>query len=183
VAGFNFARMGAGTKCVGCHTGHSVLPVPTNNWRAKWFNAAPSAEVWASSQAGGAARQLVDRRARGAAADVGWVASGLRGERVRLSWKVPIEVRAVVLYAVGSDPQTGTQLRVRETELLFMRAGHEVKRLTVRRTLSTSGTRVDCEPVRVDAIEILPTRVSGIVDRRPAVALAEIETVAKLIED
>jgi hypothetical protein len=42
---------------------------------------------------------------------------------------------------------------------------------------------VDCEPVRVSAIEIVPTRASGIVERRAAVALAEIETIARLIED
>lgn len=183
VAGYNFARMGAGTKCVGCHTGHSVLPVPTNNWRAKWFNAAPSAEVWASSETGGAARQIVDRRARGVPSQVAWVAAGVQGERVRLSWQLPIEVRAVVLYAVNSETHTGTHLRVQETDLVFVRAGREVKRLTVRRTLSPKGTRVDCEPVRIDALEIVPVRASGIVERRPAVALAEIETIARLIED
>jgi hypothetical protein len=183
VAGFNFARMGAGTKCVGCHTGHSVLPVPTNNWRATWFNAAPSAEVWTSSQSAGLPAQLVDRRARGTPGEVGWVAAGLLGERVRLSWQLPIEVRAVVLYALQSEPSAGTQLRVRETELVFLHDGRVVKRLTERRTLSPNGTRVECEPVRVDAIEIVPTRASGSVGRRPAVALAEIETIARLIED
>jgi hypothetical protein len=183
VAGFNFSRMGSGTKCIGCHTGHSALPPPTNNWRALWFNAAPSARVWASSHAGGQPSQLVDRRARGRASEVGWIAAGPDSQRVRLSWQLPIEVRAVVLYAVESEPQAGTQLRIQETDLVFFRDDVEVKRLHVRRTLSPKGTRVDCEPVRVSAIEVVPTRTSGIVERRAAVALAEIETIARLIED
>ena len=44
------------------------------------------------------------------------------------------------------------------------------------------GTRVDFPPVQVDAIEVRPTRVTGRVDGRPAVALAEIETIARMIE-
>lgn len=183
VAGFNFARMGSGTKCVGCHTGHSVLPVPANNWRALWFNAAPSAVVWTSSQRAGLAQQLVDRRARGRPSDVGWVGTGEPGERIRLTWQLPIEVRSLVLYAVESEPHAGTQLRVHETDLVFWRDGREVKRLHLRETLSPSGTRVDCDPVRVDAIEVIPTRFTGNVEGRAAVALAEIETIAKLIED
>jgi hypothetical protein len=183
VAGYNYARMGAGTKCVGCHTGHSTLEAPLNYWRAKWFNVAPSAEVSATSCRVGQPRNLVDRKTRGAAAEVGWASAGRDSAQVLLRWNLPIEVRAVVLYALRSDTQLGTDVRVRETELVFRHAGREVKRLAVRRTLSTEGTRVECEPVRVDAIEIVPLRVSGLVERRPAAALAEIETIARILED
>jgi len=182
VAGFNFGRLGAGTKCVGCHTGHSTIPVPTNNWRAKWFNAAPSAEVTATSAAGNP-RAAVDRRTRGPAEQVAWVAGSTRGERIRLSWRTPVEVRAVVLYSVHSEPSEGTNQRIRETELDFLREGVSVKHLRIRRDLSPKGTRIDCEPVLVDAIEIAPTRVTGLVGRRPVLALAEIEAIARLLED
>jgi hypothetical protein len=182
VAGFNFGRLGAGTKCVGCHTGHSTIPVPTNNWRAKWFNAAPSAEVTATSAAG-SPRAAVDRRTRGPAEQVAWVANGTRGERIRLSWRTPVEVRAVVLYSVHSEPSEGTNQRIRETDLDFLREGVSVKHLRIRRDLSPKGTRIDCEPVLVDAIEIAPTRVTGLVGRRPVLALAEIEAIARLLED
>jgi len=188
VPGYNFARLGAGTRCVGCHAGHSALPVPTNNWRAKWFNASPSAVVTVSSLAAGSARALVDRRTDGPVADVGWVSGEAGGSRIRLAWNTPIEVRGLVLYSVNvvssevaSDATP--RLRVHETEIVFLHAGHQVKRLSVRRTLSPHGTRVDCEPVSVDAIEIYPTRVSGRFRNRPAAALAEIVTFARLVED
>ncbi len=183
VAGMNFSRMGSGTKCVGCHTGHSVIPAAPNNWLAKWFNTAPSAEVWASSVGAGQARNLVDRRTRGPAPEVAWVAQGKQAERVRLAWNRIIEVRALVIYALRSDLSAGTQLRVDGTDLVFRRAGQTVKQLSVRRRLRPNGTRIEFEPVRVDAIEIMPTRVTGIALHRPVVALAEIETVARLLED
>jgi len=188
VPGFNFARLGAGTKCVGCHAGHSALPVPINNWRAKWFNASPSAVVTVSSLAAGSAQALVDRQTRGPIEDVGWVSEAAAGASVRLSWNTPIEVRGLVLYSVSAvssevASHATPRLQVHETEIVFLHAGREVKRLSVRRILSPQGTRVDCEPVRVDAIEIYPTRVSGRFRNRSAAALAEIETFARLVED
>jgi hypothetical protein len=50
VTGMNFARQGEGTKCVGCHAGHSVIAVPKNGADAEWFNVATSATVTASSE-------------------------------------------------------------------------------------------------------------------------------------
>jgi hypothetical protein len=50
-----------------------------------------------------------------------------------------------------------------------------------RGTLSPTGTRLECNGV-VDAIEIHPLRVTGQVLNRPAVAIAEIETIARLAE-
>lgn len=183
VPGYNFARLGSGTKCVGCHTGHSALEVPKNYWSGKWFNAAPSAEVWVSSLGGGSAKALVDRRTRGPAGEVAWVAATADGEVVRLQWKTTVEVSRLVLYALASESKAGTNVRVLQTEIHFFRDGKPVKRLRVRETLSPQGTRVDCEPVRVDAVEVRPIRVTGRVERRSAVALAEIETIARLVED
>jgi hypothetical protein len=183
VAGFNFSRLGAGTKCVGCHTGHSTLPVPTNNWRAKWFNAAPSAEVTVSSLGAGSATAAVDRRTLGPVSEVAWVAASTHDEHLRLAWKTAVEVKSLVLYSVHSESAEGTNQRIREVLVTFFRGDREVKRLVVRRELSPKGTRIDCEPVQVDAVVISPTRVTGLVQRRPQVALAEVEAIARLPED
>jgi hypothetical protein len=184
VPGYNFARQGGGTKCMGCHTGHSAIPAPVNNWQAKWFNAAPSAEVLVSSVGAGTARGAVDRRTLGAPEDVAWVAAGPDRETLRLVWnQQTIAVRCVVLYGVRSARKEGTTLRVRETEISLMRGGHEVKHLVVRRELNPQGTRIDFDPVVVDAIEITPTRLAGLVERRHVAALAEVEAIARLLED
>lgn len=181
VPGSNFARTGSGTKCIGCHTGHSALPVPKNNSEARWFNAAPSATVRVSSTAAGSAAALVDRRAKGPIADTGWVAESAEGQWARLAWAAAIEAHAIVLYAPSADGRAGTHLQVRGCQLVFFRDGLEVGRAIADR-VRPEGTRVDFPPVRLDAVEVRPTRVTGTVDGRPAVALAEIETIARLIE-
>ena len=168
VPGSNFSRIGSGTKCVGCHEGHSALPVPKNNYEAKWFNASTSATPTVSSGTG--ASELIDRRAKGT---VGWVADGPQGQWARLEWPLAVEARSVVLYA-SSNPRHA--LHVRECQLVFFRDGQEVGRASAG-DVKAGGTRIDFPPVRLDALEVRPTRVTG-----GAVALAEIETIARMIE-
>jgi len=185
VPGFNAGRFGTGTKCVGCHAGHSALPVPQSAGLAKWVNASPSAEITASSAAPGTAgpAAIGDRRTLGPPAEVAWVAISRTGESLRLRWQWPIEVKAVVVYALRPDASHGTDVQVLECELVFLRSGREAERRVLRERLSPGGTRVECDGVRVDAIEIHPLRVTGAVLHRPAVAIAEVETIAKLAED
>jgi hypothetical protein len=183
VAGMNFARFGSGTQCVGCHTGHSALEVPHSAFDGEWTNASPSAEATASSSAPGTAgaRAVRDRRATGNPATVAWVAEGPDRQWVRLQWRWPIEVRAVVLYALSVNSTSRTRLTVLESELVLLRGGQVVRRIHVPKALASRGTRVECEPVIVDALEVRPLRVTGRVLGMKAVAIAEIETVARLV--
>jgi hypothetical protein len=180
VPGSNFARIGAGTKCVGCHAGHSTLPVPKNNRDARWFNASPSATVTASGVRLGCAppAALVDRVAKGPIERVGWVADGPGPPWARLAWATPIEARAFVLYAPWSDEASGTHVRVRAATLVFLRRGQEVGRVRVG-AVRPAGTRIEIPPLVLDAVEIEPEAL-GAVRGRPAVALAEVETIARL---
>jgi hypothetical protein len=61
--------------------------------------------------------------------------------------------------------------------------GREVGRQIVRRPLRPGGTRVDISPARIDAVVVRPTQVRGTVGHRRTAALAEIETIARLIAD
>ena len=179
VPGFNFARTGSGTKCIGCHAGHSALPVPRNYLEAKWFNASTSADVAVSG--GGDGALLVDRRAKGPIRETGWVA-GSEGEPwARLKWAIPIEAKALVLYAPTSDGAAGTDLQVRGCDVILLRDGREVGHASAGR-VRPQGTRIEFPTVRIDAVELRRFRVKGGVERRPAVALAEIETIARMIE-
>jgi hypothetical protein len=185
VPGFNFARMGSGTKCVGCHSGHSALPVPQSAGLAKWINASPSAEIRATSEAPGTAggTAIADRRTVGAPDRVAWVALGPAGQQVRLTWPEAIDVRSVVVYAIRDDARSGTDLRVGKCELVFVRKGREVGRKVLQGPLSPNGTRVDCGDVRVDEIDVIPSQASGRVLRRRTVGLSEVETIARLAEN
>jgi hypothetical protein len=100
----------------------------------------------------------------------------------RLEWSVPIEVRAVVLYAPYPDRRAGTDARLKGVRLVFESAGREVGRREFARELRPEGTRLEFSPVRLDAITIQPTAASGRVEGRPACALAEVEIDARLIE-
>jgi len=185
VPGFNSGRFGGGTKCVGCHLGHSVIPVAESAHLGKVFNAATSASVAASSVAPGTAgaRAAVDRRARGPAGEVGWIAGSLEDQQIALSWRSPIDLETLVLYAIGPLSAAGTDLRIRECELAFYCQGREIRRQVIRRELSPSGTRIECQGIRVDSLEVRPTRSVGRILGRAAVGLAEIETLARLPEN
>jgi hypothetical protein len=184
VPGLNAGRFGTGTKCVGCHAGHSALPVPESAGLAQWLNVSPSAEITASSTSPSTAGPwaVADRLTQGPPKHVAWVALTASGEHVRLVWNWPIEVKTLVVYALRPEFAPG-DLRIHECEIVFFRKGRETGRRTLKQDLSPDGTRVDCFGVRVDAIEIHPLRVTGRVLERPAVAIAEIETIARLAED
>ena len=49
VPGFNAGRTGAGTRCVGCHIGHTAIEAPLSYAMGKRFNAATSAQVTATT--------------------------------------------------------------------------------------------------------------------------------------
>jgi hypothetical protein len=182
VPGMNFARLGSGTQCVGCHAGHSALTVPMSAVEGEWTNASPSAVVSASSVAamGPGARAVVDRRAKGNAGSVAWIADSLEGQWIRLNWRWPIEVREVVLYACRVNPQLGTDLRVARSRIDLIRDGRTLRQFDVTRLLAPSGTRVTFGPERIDALEVHLLSVNGRVLHRPVAALAEIETIGRL---
>ena len=185
VPGLNASRFGSGTKCVGCHVGHSVIPVPQSAYLGKRFNAAPSARATASSSAPGTAgpRGAVDRRTKGLPGAVAWVSEGSSEESLRLQWSSAIEVDSLILYALPAHPPSGTDLRVRECRLDLFLNGRAVGQQVVRSELSPRGTWVSCGGVRADAVEFRSVRSTGKVLGRERVAIAEIATVARMAED
>lgn len=184
VPGMNFARAGAGTRCVGCHAGHSAHEVPMNYHSATWINVAPSAVVSASSAwPGTVPRAAVDRRTRGDPGAVGWVAAGGRGEKLTLRWETPIEVRSIVLYAWPSDPAAGTDLVVGSCEIRLLLGGREVERRVLEEPVTASGTRADVNRAVADRLELIPLRATGRVLGRAVTGLAEVEVLARIHQE
>ena len=150
----------------------------------RWFDASTSATVEVSSAAPGFhAAALVDRRTRGEATRVAWCAARDHGEWVRLSWRDPLVVRAVTLHAVRPDAERGTRLTIDRCRVRALRGGREVAARAIGTALSTAGTRVRFDPIEADAIEITIERARGTVERRAAIALAEVVTEARLPTD
>ncbi len=182
VAGFNFTRPGAGTKCVGCHTGHSAIRVPDSAGEGEWTNLAPTARVTASSTIADSdgPEGAVDRQTVGNPTQHAWVADASAGQWLRLEWESALDTRAVVLYALRASAKDGGLIRVRRSEVALFLQGREVGRVPIREEWRPEGTRVSFPATRIDALEIRPIMVDGRFRKRPAVALAEIETIARL---
>ena len=189
VTGFNFERQGSGTKCVGCHAGHTLLEVPVNGLAAEWFNAATSAAVTATSAwpepAGSRPRaeRVVDRQARTGGDTVYWAATDGGAQGVRLAWSIPLEFRELVLYAVSRDASQGTTSDILDCEYVLTRGGREVARVASTGPVAPSGTRVRVEPVVADALEVTVRRFTGTIRGREVAGLAEVETIARIHQD
>jgi hypothetical protein len=185
VTGFNFERQGAGTKCIGCHAGHSMMDVPMNGTEAEWFNLAPSALPTASSVYTAAdgeaftAGRLIDRQARTGGERVVWIAGEGAGARVRLQWAMPVEVRSVVLYGLPRGVRKST-VGLQNCRITLFVGGEEVRVLSSTGAISERGTRIDLPPTAMDALEVHLTRSTGTVDGRRLTGLAEIEVIGRI---
>lgn len=186
VTGMNYERIGGGTKCVGCHVGHSVLTVPVNGSLAEWFNASTSAKVSASSSfidANGRhfpPEKVVDRQARTGGDTVTWVAGEGEGASIGLSWDIPLEVRELVLYGIPRDQKSGTTIQVKKSEIFLYWNSKEVGRSTSSEAIRPEGTRIAISPTQVDSIRVVVTQFFGTVFGRHLAGWAEIETIARI---
>jgi len=173
-------------RCVGCHAGHSALPVPPDDEAARWFDAAPSAAVTASSSSPGTAgpRAAVDLATRGEPGEVAWVAAGATNEWLRLSWPRALELRDLVLY--GVRPGRAGRATVLVCEVVTRLGGTEIARRLVNVPLDPGGTHVGLGLTVADEVEIDVRRAVGALrtsqtgGQRRVAALAEIEAIARV---
>jgi hypothetical protein len=186
VSGMNYERIGGGTKCVGCHAGHSMLTVPVNGTLAEWFNTAPSAKVTASSffinehGKGFIPQRAVDRQAETGRDSVIWVANEGEGAFIILTWEIPIEVKEIVLYAITPDLRSGTSIRVQDSEILLYYNSNNVGGVRSTGRIRSDGTRISIPRTKVDSIKIAVTKFFGTAYHRRLAGLAEVETIARI---
>ncbi len=186
VTGMNYERIGGGTKCVGCHAGHSMLTVPVNGTVAEWFNAATSARVSSSSfsvDAQGRAfvpQRVVDRQAKTGGDSVIWVANEGDGASISLTWDTPIEVREIILHGISPNSEAGTSIRVQDSEILLYYNSSEVRRIKSTGRIRPEGTSISIPRTRIDSVKITVKQFTGTIFHRRVTGLAEIETIARI---
>lgn len=184
VTGLNFGRAGSVVRCVGCHAGHSMMPVPASAEEASWSNLAPGAAVTVSS-----AREptmipaLVDRRVHVGDGNRVWITApnGTDHAWALLVFPAPISVRTVRLYDLPSDATPGSILRVEQASVIVYAdaAGStEVARMRVG-PLSDSGVDVSFSDVRGRSLRIVIDDAIGQHHGQPATGLAEVEVIAR----
>ncbi len=190
VGGHNFGLAGEQARCIGCHVGHSMLPVPAG---FQWTNMAPSADIIASSSRRTPLTDLVlvqrpenllDRRTGDVRSE--WAAE-TRSASLELRWEQPIRAREIVLYAPpsgdGERPRLDQQIRsVRVISLL----GREVRsRGVVEGPIAVTGTSLALDASRaIDRLQLVihEENVSGSYGGKPGVAMAEIEVIGRVSE-
>lgn len=175
VAGHNYGRPGANARCVGCHAGHTLIPVPPNDADALWGNLAPGATVTASSRQNSFTnpQYVVDRRVKKATLDWSSAAGALANQWLKLTFPVDVVVRTVRIYAGESCAIPSAIVRVfRDTS-----ATQQIAQTTAG-PITSSGTEVafpDLEGrlVRVD-LGNPGTACSG----QNSLSVSEIEVIA-----
>ncbi len=187
LSGLNFGRPGTGTQCVGCHQGHSFIPMPTNNYDGQFFNTSTSASVTESSfriinnQEIYSGKKVVDRKARNDSLSVNWIAAGAQNEWVKLNWEVNIDARKFVLYNIRPNTQTGTDIQVNDCEIFTYLNGVQVWHTASTGPISTNGTVVLLDtPRSINEAKIIVKSFSGNITGQSVPGLAEVETIARM---
>lgn len=181
VAGMNFGRPGEVQTCVGCHAGHSMIPVPSNPEDAKWTNLAPGATVNVSSRDSSLPNNngLIDRRVKMAFPEkyqkywISKAGSDPKAQWVQLTFPVPVTVRTVRLYNI---PAADSAVKVQQTtvKLFSDAAGTSLVGTNTSGALAENGTNVVFNDVTARVVRVEFNSVSGGV-----AALAEMEVIAR----
>ncbi|MEO8664618.1 MAG: T9SS type A sorting domain-containing protein, partial [Ignavibacteria bacterium] len=186
VSGMNFGNNGSGTKCVGCHAGHTQIVVPQNLTEGSFTNLSTSADVRESSfkQAGGTSYKgvnVVDRKARNFDQRVNWISNGSTDEYIVLKWELPIDVRRFVLYDVLPNAANGTDIHVTDCELFLYWQNSVAMHIPSTGPLSTVGDTIVVSPVTtIDSVKIVIKSFTGLINNISVAGLAEVETNARV---
>ncbi len=182
VTGMNYGRPGTVATCVGCHAGHTMIPLPDNREDALWTNLAPGAQVSVSSTRDeNRNRGVVDRwQMKGRLQNYWSSAYGqTQNQWVKLTFQVPVSVRTVRLYNPRQEDDSSIQVN-RATITLFSDENGtvEVGRQTVG-ALSVYGTDVDFDDTVARVVMVEINDVTGLFFGKPAASLGEIEVIAR----
>lgn len=186
VPGFNFGNNGSGTKCAGCHAGHSLIHVPFNLTEGSFTNLSTSTDVRESSyrQSGSNLYKGInttDRKARNTDLNVNWISTGSNNEYVVLKWEIPIDVRRFILYDIQPNTSSGTDIHVTDCEILMYYNNTVVNHIQSTGPLSTEGAVVAVNPITtIDSAKIIVKSFTGGITNQNVAGLAEIETNARV---
>ncbi len=186
VTGMNFGRPGTGTKCAGCHAGHTTIPVPPTITEAQFTNLSTSANVTQSSfkqidtiQYKG--QKVTDRKARNDSLTVNWIANGTQNEFVELNWDLPLDVRWLKLYNIKPNPLNNTNIQVTDCEVFLYYQNVIVSHINSTGILSVNGTQVNISGLpKVDKAKIIVKSFTGLINGLSLAGIAEVETNARI---
>lgn len=178
VAGLNYGRPGDTIQCVGCHAGHTLIPVPANPADAQWTNLATGAQVTVSS--GGNGNALIDRRVKAKFPNGNFPSPWLSqsgqsssSQWAKLVFPVPVTIRMVRLYDV---PETQSDVNVlASTVRLYSDAAGTIEVANSQSgPLSEDGINIGFDDVLARVVRVEINSISG-----SQAGLAEVEVIAR----
>ncbi len=187
VSGLNYGRNGIGTHCVGCHAGHTTIPLPLTISEGQFFNTSTSANVTQSSflfindslQFPG--KRVVDRKARNDTLLVNWIAAGTNNEFVQLDWDIPVDIRRAVLYNIRPNNATNTNIQVMDCEIFLYLQGVQAGHINSTGPLDPNGTTIQiANNPKIDRLKVIVKSFTGLVNGQSLPGLAEVEANARV---
>jgi hypothetical protein len=184
VAGMNFGRPGEVSRCVGCHAGHSMIPVPENDADAQWTNLAPGAlATVSSSRDANTIRGLTDRQVMNGEVYQYWSSTPGQPQNqwVKLTFPVPVTIRTVRLYNPRTNEAENSTIQVTATTVRLYSDAAGTNQVASQTTgsLSVAGTDIQFNEVRARVILVEINGVTGTIFGRAAASLGEIEVIAR----
>jgi hypothetical protein len=185
VAGMNFDRAGVTARCVGCHAGHSQIPVPADDADAAFSNLAPGATLRVSSTRDASTNAgLVDRRVMKGEIWRYWNSDPAQpqdGQWIELAFPVPVSVRAVLLHDPRPGDEASSSLHVEHAtvKLYADAAAGTLVAQAQASDIAVTGTQVAFDDVAVRVVRIELDDVSGTFYGLAVASLAEVEIVAR----
>ncbi len=175
VAGMNYGRPGAVARCVGCHAGHTLIPVPANDADALWSNLAPGAVATASSQLNSftSPQYAVDRRVQKATVNWSTAQGTLNNQWIKLAFPADVIVRTVRLYGAGTCSIPNTTVHLFSDQAGLQQVGQNTSG-----PLAAVGTDVAFGDIKGRVVTIDLGSPGASCSNQSSLSVAEVEVIA-----
>ena len=185
VAGLNYGVTGARVRCVGCHAGHSLIPVPPTEEEARWTNLAPGAAITQSSldpALDGNTDGLIDRRVRTGRPEWYWRSApgqSPNGQWVALTFPQPVRMRTVRLYGAPPGESVTTEVQQVRVSVFATSSSGQPVFSTIVGPVRDEGIDVAVGDVAAQHIRVEFLAVTGLTRYQHIASLAEVEVIAR----
>lgn len=184
VAGMNFSPPGTTAQCIGCHRGHTMIPLPANLADAEFTNLAPGATLQASQGSTITSNYLIDRKSQLTFATGQYWNSdknNFTNQWVKMKFPVSIKIKNVRLFNVPFGGIKNSTLQLTSVQVLLYSdtaCTQLVASKTVNQNISVNGTDVTFNNIIAKGVQVKFLGVTGMFNGFPRVACAEIEVIA-----
>ena len=183
VMGFNFGKPGQQVTCVGCHNGHSRIPVPETTEELLFTNLAPGATIKASS-AMNAPGYAIDRK-NFTAKGKHWFSvenANPNTQWLRLEWLVPIWANKVVLHNIPD----GFDVKINQSTIRLYadkEGTQEIYSKTLTEPLDDHGTVIDLPSIlKIQSMKMEFLDCVGGIYHWDCAAIGDIEVIASHVD-